>query len=200
MPALFNFTLMDILLILLVIAVPVLILVYGVYVSIIKKKNVVEESLSGIDVQLKKRHDLIPNILEIAKKFMSHEKSLLTEITELRTEAVKLADAKGGKNLEKRMQTEAHLDNKLSQLMVNVENYPNLKSDQTMLHAQQTYNEVEEHIAASRRFYNAAVRSLNDTIKIWPMSMIASMVKVEAFPYFEATAEEKGPINAADIL
>lgn len=191
---------MGILLPIIVIAAVVLMFVYSIYVTIIKKKNQVDESLSGIDVQLKKRHDLIPNVLTIAKKFMTHEKSLITEVTELRTQAVKMSDAKTAKQLEKKMQVEAHLHNKLGQLMISVENYPNLKSDQPMMQAQRTYNEVEEHIAASRRFYNAAVRSLNDTIKIWPMSMIAAWVNVEAFPYFEIEESERGPINAGDIL
>ncbi len=191
---------MGILLPIIVIAAVVLMFVYSVYVTIIKKKNQVDESLSGIDVQLKKRHDLIPNVLTIAKKFMTHEKSLIKEVTELRTEAVKMADAKTPKQLEKKMQVEAHLHNKLGQLMISVENYPTLKSDQPMIQAQRTYNEVEEHIAASRRFYNAAVRSLNDTIKIWPMSMIAGWVSVEPFPYFEIEESERGPVNAGDIL
>lgn len=191
---------MELIALIVVIAVVLLVFFYSIYFTVIRKKNKVEESLSGIDVQLKKRHDLIPNILEIAKKFMKHEKSLMTDITKLRTEAIKYAGATDPKKLEKRMQAEAHLHNKLGQLMINVENYPQLKSDQTMIHAQETYNEVEEHIAASRRFYNASVRSLNDTIKIWPMSIVASMIGVDVFPYFEISDDEKEPVNAADIL
>ncbi len=184
----------------LAIAVLLFALAYSVYVKIARKKNAVEESLSGIDVQLKKRHDLIPNVLRIAKKFMQHEKELIKEVTELRTQAVEHASDTKPKDLNQRMELESHLQNKLGQLMVAVENYPDLKSDQPMVQAQKTYNEVEEHISASRRFYNANVRNLNDTILIWPMSMIASMMGVSAYPYFEISPEEQAPVNASDIL
>lgn len=162
------------------------ILAYGVYVSVIRKKNAVEESFSGIDVQLTKRHDLIPNVIATAKKFMTHEKQLMEEITELRTSAMKVAH---GKDISKAVKTETELSNKLSQLLINVENYPNLKSDTTMTNVQDALADVEEHIAASRRFYNSAVRSLNDTIQVWPMSMIAAWIKVKPYPYFEADKE-----------
>lgn len=166
----------------------VLVLTYVVYAGIIRKKNAVEEAFSGIDVQLTKRHDLIPNVIATAKKFMSHEKGLMEEITELRTNAMKVAH---GKDIGKAFKTEAELGNKLSQLMVNVENYPNLKSDTTMLNVQEAFEDVEEHIAASRRFYNSAVRVLNDTVQVWPMSMIAGMISIKAYPYFEADEKAK---------
>lgn len=159
---------------------------YSVYITVVRKKNAVEEAFSGIDVQLTKRHDLIPNLIATAKKFMTHEKTLMAEITELRTEAMKVAH---GKDIKKAIDTENELGGKISQLLVNTENYPDLKSDAAMTNVQNAFADVEEHIAASRRFYNSAVRSLNDTIQIWPMSMIASMVKVKPYPYFEANKD-----------
>lgn len=160
-----------------------LFIVYGVYVGIIRKKNAVEEAYSGIDVQLTKRHDLIPNVIATAKKFMAHENKLFEEITALRTSAMHVAH---GKDIKKAIQTENELSGKLNQLMVNVENYPTLKSDSTMVNVQEALENVEEHLAASRRFYNSAVRVLNDTVQVWPMSMIAAMVQIKAYPYFEA--------------
>ena len=178
----------------------VLIFAYGVYVSIVRKRNKVQEAYSGIDVQLTKRHDLIPNVLSVAKNFMKHEKSLFTDITALRTQAVKQQHPKDAKSVKKALETEMDLGAKLNQLMVNVENYPNLKSDQTMVNAQKSLENVEEHIAASRRFYNSSVRVLNDTIQIWPMSMIASFVKVEPYPFFEADKEAEEVPDASALL
>ncbi len=176
----------------------ILIGLYMIYVGLINKKNTAKEAFSGIDVQLKKRYDLIPNILFIANKFMEHERELLTGITELRAQAAKLpADLN-------KVQEKIDLDNKISgmmgQLMVSVENYPQLKSDQTMLQAMQTYNEQEEHIAAARRFYNSAVKELNNAVEIFPSSLVAVLVNVKGLPFFEATETERQGINAADYF
>ena len=165
---------------------------YSLYVSVIREKNAVEEAFSGIDVQLTKRHDLIPNIVATAQKFMEHEKGLLEEITQLRTNAIQAAQ---GKDLEKTIATENTLGTKLGQLMVSVENYPTLKRDNTMLEVQKSLQDVEEHLAASRRFYNSAVRQLNDSIQVWPMSMIAAWLKIKAYPYFEATEASRAVPN-----
>ena len=179
--------------------IPVLLVlfVYSVYISVIRKRNAVEEAFSGIDVQLTKRHDLIPNLIATAKKFMTHEKNLMEEITELRTNAMKVAH---GKDIGKAIKTENELSGKLNQLMVNVENYPNLKSDTTMTNVQDALQDVEEHIAASRRFYNSSVRVLNDTIQVWPMSMIAGWVKVKVYPYFEADKDAEEVPDAGKMF
>ena len=88
----------------------------------------------------------------------------------------------------------------MGQLMVSVENYPQLKSDQTMLQAMQTYNEQEEHIAAARRFYNSAVKELNNAVEIFPSSLIAVLVNVKGLPFFEATETERQAVNADDYF
>ena len=102
------------------------------------------------------------------------------------------------------VQEKIDLDNKISgmmgQLMVSVENYPQLKSDQTMLQAMQTYNEQEEHIAAARRFYNSAVKELNNAVEIFPSSLIAVLVNVKGLPFFEATETERQAVNADDYF
>ncbi|MCE9680392.1 LemA family protein [Shewanella sp. AS1] len=176
------------------------IIAYLWYVSLIKKRNSAREALSGIDVQLTKRADLVPNILKIAKKFMEHEKSLLTEITALRAQVTAGYDVTDSGAIKTHLAAAEKLNAKVGQLMVNVENYPELKSDVTMLQAMQTYNEVEEHISAARRFYNAAVGELNTAVEIFPGSIIASMAKVKVMPFYEAEAAARVSVDAADYL
>ncbi len=176
------------------------IIAYLWYVSLIKKRNTGREALSGIDVQLKKRSNLVPNILKIAQKFMDHEKSLLTEITELRTQAVAGYSDTDPDAVKKHLQVSEQLNQKMSQLMVSVENYPELRSDNTMLQAMQTYNEVEAQLSAARRFYNSAVSELNTAVEIFPGSIIASIANVKVMPFYEADEAAKAPVDAADYL
>lgn len=176
------------------------IIAYLWYVSLIKKRNTGREALSGIDVQLKKRANLVPNILKIAQKYMDHEKSLLTEITELRTLATKGYSDIDPDAVKAHLEISEKLNQKMSQLMVSVENYPELKSDNTMLQAMQTYNEVEAQLSAARRFYNSAVSELNTAVEIFPGSIIASMASVKVMPFYEADEASKAPVDAADYL
>ena len=154
--------------------------------------------MGGVDVQLKKRYDLIPNILTIANKFMEHERGLIEDITNLRTQAASIrSDAN---TISEKMNLDNQIANKMGQLMVNVENYPQLKSDQTMIQAMQTYSEVEEHIAAARRFYNSAVNDLNNAVEIFPSSMFAAILGITAYPFFEAEEAARNSINASDYF
>lgn len=179
----------------------VVVALYFWYISLVGRRNKVKEALAGIDVQLTKRHDLIPNILTIAQNFMSHETEIFSRITELRTQATQQrTDAGDPDKLHERLQTEAELQGAMHQLMVNVENYPALKSDTTMLQAQQTYNEVEEHIAAARRFYNSAVNDLNNAAQVFPGNLIAAATGIKPYPYYEAEEGARAPVNAADYL
>ena len=184
--------------IILAVCAVILFILYNTYVSVIQKKNKVTEAFSGISVQLKKRYDLIPNILAIAAKFMEHEKSLMEEVTKLRTQAVALPN--NFDNIGKKLELDTQIKNKMGQIMVAVENYPQLKSDQTMISAMQTYNEVEEHIAAARRFYNAAVLELNNAVEIFPSSIIAGMVGAKKQEFFSVDEAETKPVNASDFF
>ncbi|MEI4549430.1 LemA family protein [Pseudoalteromonas spongiae] len=174
-----------------------IVIFYAWYVSIITKRNAMEEAFSGIDVQLKKRTDLIPNVLAIAKKFMTHEKELLEEVTRLRTDVLNAASSN---NNEQRFKLEGQLENSLSGLMIAVENYPELKSDGTMLDAQRTYADVEAHISAARRNFNSANRVLRNAIQVFPGNIIAAMVGVKAMAFFEISESERQPVNAAELL
>lgn len=180
------------------VAVVIIFWAYNLYVSIIKKKNKVMEAFSGISVQMKKRYDLIPNILTIANKFMEHEKSLMEEVTALRAKAVSLPNNLD--NLGKKLALDSEIRSKMGQLMVAVENYPQLKSDQTMTNAMQTYNEIEEHIAAARRFYNSAVLELNNAVEIFPSSVIAGMLNIHKQEFFQINEAETKPISASDYF
>ena len=182
----------------LIITAVVLFLVYQMYVSVIQKKNKVMEAFSSIDVQLKKRYDLIPNILTMANKFMEHEKGLFEEVTKLRTQAMSLPN--DIKNIGQKLQLDSQIKSLMGQIMVAVENYPTLKSDQTMLTAMQTYNEVEEHIAAARRFYNSAVLELNNAVEIFPTSVIAAACGVTKQEFFQAEEVARQAVNASDDL
>ncbi len=180
------------------VALVVLIVLYNMYVQIIQKKNKVKEAMGGIDVQLNKRYSLIPNILTIANKFMEHEKGLMTEVTALRTQAASLKST--ADTIAKKIDLDNQIAAKMGQIMLNVENYPQLKSDQTMIQAMQTYAEVEEHIAAARRFYNSAVNDLNNSAEIFPSSIIANMIGVRPYPFFEANEVARQEIHAADYF
>ena len=190
---------MDLNLIILgVVALIIVIALYNLYAGVIQKKNKVEEAFSSIDVQLKKRYDLIPNILTIAQKFMDHEKGLFEEVTKLRTQALSLSNNYG--DIDKKITLDKEIMGKMGQIMVAVENYPQLKSDQTMINAMQTYNEVEEHIAAARRFYNSAAVELKNAVEIFPSSLVAALLGIKAADFFKTDEAEKQPINASDYL
>lgn len=193
-----DFTIMVISVILLVLAIILVVAFYGMYTGLIKKKNKLNEAMSGIDVQLNKRYSLIPNILTIANKFMEHETELFGQISALRSQAAGIRSTQD--TIAKKIDLDNQIAAKMGQLMVNVENYPQLKSDQTMANAMQTYNELEEHIAAARRFYNSAVNDINNSIEIFPSSLVAGMLGLTVYPFFEASEDAKKEINASDYL
>jgi LemA protein len=169
---------------------------YFWYITLVSRRNSVLEALGSVDVQMKLRFDLIPNILKIAQKFMDHEKSLLNDITLLRTQAQSTYQKNDTTSVAKHLQATEQLSHKLQQLMVSVENYPQLKSDQTMIQTMSTYNEVESQIAAARRFYNSSVAALNNAAQIFPGTLIASWANIQPMPYFKAEEAVQTPIPA----
>lgn len=185
---------------LLIMAGVLLIAGYFWYVTIISRRNKAREAFSGIDVQLKKRHDLIPNILKIARRFMEHERGLMEEITKLRAQAVSQAGTGGPEAAAAKFDVERALQDRLGKLMVAVENYPNLKSDSHMLQAQRTFSEVEANISAARRFYNASVTDLRNSIQIFPGTLIARLANVADMPLFEAAEMDRSPVDADAYL
>ncbi|MEN3158146.1 LemA family protein [Alkalimonas sp. NCh-2] len=185
---------------------PLLALLIGYcwYVAIISRRNAVLDALSGIDVQLKKRHDLIPNVLAIARRFMQHEQALLEQITRLRSEAFsalqKTEQSQSAKDIEHHFALEQQLQQTMGRFMVQAEAYPELTSAQPMITAQHTYQEVEANIAAARRFYNTSVRRLRNSCEIFPGSLLVKLTNVEPFPFYEADNVERQNVHAADLL
>ncbi|MCO6176238.1 LemA family protein [Flavobacterium sp. NRK F10] len=182
-----------ILLIIVIITLPVffitLIVFIVIYNGLVKKRNQVEYAFSGVDVALQKRGELIPNLVESVKKYMSHEQDTLKEIVELRSKITQIDP-----NSNERFNLENELGGLVKGLMVNVESYPELKSNENMLHLQRTLNEVEEQISASRRAYNFAVNNLNNAIQSFPSNILASINDFKLRPYFQADeATKKAP-------
>ena len=171
---------------------------YSLYAGVIQKKNKVQEAFSAIDVQLKKRYDLLPNILAIAQKFMEHERSLFEDVTKLRTKALNISN--NYSNIDEKIKLDKQITKKMGQILVSVENYPQLKSNQTMVTAMQTYNMVEEHIAAARRFFNAAALDLKNAAEIFPSSIVAEMLHIKPAEFFTIEEEERQSINSSDYF
>ena len=168
---------------------------YAIYASLIATKNNVREAASGIDVQLKKRYDLIPNMLKAAKKYMEHEKAVFNEVTKLRETAMNAAD------FADKFKADAELTDALRTFRIQAEAYPELKSDTSMVTAMQAMGEAEEHIAASRRFYNSAVKEYKNALEIFPSSMVAKMMGLEdKYPFFEAAEVEKQAVDVNEYL
>jgi LemA protein len=181
------------------VAVAILAGAYLWYAALITRRNKVNEAMSSVDVHLNQRHDLIPNIVKLAGRFMEHERELLTDVTRLREEARRPVGSTPGE-VGKRFQLEGQLEQRMGQLLVSMEAYPQLKSDQPLIEAQRTWTETEAQITAARRFYNAAVNQLNNAIQIFPGPIIAPIAGVQTMPFFEASAEARAAPNVDDLM
>ena len=155
------------------------------YNSLVKARNVIQESWRQIDVELNRRYDLIPNLVETVRGYASHERGVLEKVTSLRQNAMALAAQVQGAPNEQRAAAESALTEAVRGLMVSVESYPNLKSNTNYLELQRELADTEDRIAASRRFYNANVRDYNTRIESVPTNIIAGMGKFERATYFE---------------
>ena len=172
---------------------------YNLYVQLIKKRNKVKEAMSGIDVQLNKRYSLIPNLFKSAAKYMEHERDLLENITSLRSQAASIKSV-DEKSVAQKIELDKKITAGMGQFFVSVENYPQLKADGPIIQTMQTYSEIEEHIAAARRFYNSAVNELNNATEIFPSSLVAMFIGVKSYPFFEADEQVKKEINVSDYF
>ncbi len=170
-------------LIIVLIVVGVLIVwVIALYNGLITLRNRTKEAWSDIDVQLKRRHDLIPNLIESVKGYMKHEQGLLENITKARSAAMA---AQSSGNTAELAKQEGMLGNLLGGLRVAVEAYPDLKANQNMAQLMDELSDTENKIQASRRFYNGMVRDFNTKIETFPNNMIAGMLKFEKYNFFE---------------
>lgn len=170
-----------------VIAIVIITLIYSfaTYNNFVKLSNQVKEAFSTMDVYLKKRWDLIPNIVEVVKGYAKYEKETLKEIVELRNSAYNKMS-----NSEK-VETNTKLSNELSKLMAVVENYPELKANENFRDLSNQLSKVEEDIANSRKYYNGAVRIYNNKVQMFPSNIIASMFGYKEQKMFEIDINEK---------
>ncbi len=165
--------------VILAVVVVIILWLIGVYNGLIRLKNRVKEAWADIDVQLKRRYDLIPNLMETVKGYMKHEEGVLTKVTEAR------AAAMGAKSIEDKAKAENMLSETLKSLFAVSESYPDLKASQNFLQLQDEISDTENKIQASRRFYNTQVRDFNTKIEVFPTNMIAGMLKFKAWDFFE---------------
>jgi LemA protein len=166
-----------------------------IYNSLIGRKNEVENALGGLDAHLKQRYDLIPNLVAATKKYMEHESGVLEKIVELRNIAAQ-------KNLSQKKKQDINTDisNALTGLMVQVEQYPELKASANFVELQKSLKEVEENIAASRRFYNAAVTEYNNGIQMFPHTLIATLLQFKKKEVFNIPEAEKKNVNIQNLF
>lgn len=172
-----------------------LLIIISVFNSLTNKKNQVANAFGTIDVQLKNRYDLIPNLVATVQQYAAHEKELLTKITGLRTLALQQ-----GVSPEDRVKLDNQISAALSGLMVAVENYPDLKASQNFIDLQRALNEVESQIAAARRAYNAAVTDYNNAIEMFPGNLMAGMMLLKTRQVFAATETERGNVNVKNLF
>ncbi len=157
----------------------------GVYNGLVKLNNRTKEAWSDIDVQLKRRHNLIPNLVETVKGYAKHERELFEKVTQARTQALN-ANSPGEK-----AQAENVLSGTLKSLFAVAENYPELKASENFAKLQDELSDTENKIQAARRFYNGNVRDFNTKIQVFPNNLIAGWLKFKKYDYYEAAEGEK---------
>ncbi len=176
----------------LIIFAVVIVLFIGIYNSLVRGRNRVEEAWSDIDVQLKRRYDLIPNVLETVKGYASYERGTLESVTNARTAAM------GAKTADEKARAENTLSSALKTLFAVAENYPDLKANTNFLDLQRELADTENKIQAARRFYNGLVRDLNTKIESFPTNMFASMFGFSKKEFFGLESEtERGPVKVS---
>ncbi len=168
-----------VLLVFLGIIVVVIMWIVGIFNSLVRLRNQVKNAWSQIDVQLKRRHDLIPNLIETAKGYMKHERETLQSLTEARSRAM------GADGIGEKIKAEGQLSEAMGKFFVVVENYPDLKASQNFLALQEELSTTENRIAYSRQGYNDQVLFLNNKIQMFPSSIIAGMFHFKEEEFFE---------------
>jgi len=177
----------TVIIIILVIVVIIALIGMGSYNGFVKSRNMIQESWRQIDVELNRRYELIPNLVETVRAYAAHERNTLDDITRLRSQAQQIAQSDGSLPSQQRSDVEQALTGAVHNLIVSVEAYPDLKSNQNFLELQKQLTETEDRIAAGRRFYNANVRVYNTKVESVPSNVIANAFKFEKATYFEVT-------------
>ena len=180
-----------VLIIILIILLILLIAMFAIYNTLVRLRNRVKNAWSQIDVQLKKRYDLLPNLIETVKGYMKHEANTLTKITELRSQAM------SAKDIGMKMKANTALSSALGSLKVAFENYPDLKASQNFLMLQEELSGIENKIAYARQFYNDSVMLNNNKIEMFPTNIVAGMFSFKKQDFFEAPENEKKNIKVS---
>ena len=175
----------------LVVVVVLVLGVIGIYNNLVKLRNNRENAFANIDVQLKQRHDLIPQLVATVKGYAEHEKELLTRVTEAR------AAAMSATGINDKIQAENALSSALAGLKVSLEAYPDLKANQNFLQLQTEIADIENKIAATRRYFNTATRELNNAVQTFPSNILAGMFGFKKEPMFEIPQEDRATIEKA---
>ena len=172
--------------VLIIAAAAIVIWMIIIYNLFIRDRNLIKEAWSGIDVQLKRRHNLIPNLVASVKGYSQHEKTLLEDITQKRSEAVKF------ESIKDKAPVESDLSGMLKNLFAVVENYPDLKASENFLSLQNQLVEIEDQLQYARRYYNGAVRNYNIRVESFPSNILAGIFNFKQDNFFEITlATEK---------
>jgi LemA protein len=185
---------MMIVLIFLAILVLLILMAISLYNRLVRLRNNREQAFADVDVQLKLRHDLIPQLVDSVKGYMGHERGVLTDITEARANAMK------ANTINEKIEAENKLSTALEGLKVSLEAYPDLKASQNFMDLQNEISDVENKIAAARRFFNSATKELNVATELFPSNLIAVLFNFKREPMFElgdqrAAAEEPPKIQ-----
>jgi len=163
------------------------------YNSLVKLRNRAKEAWADIEVQLKRRHNLIPNLVETVKGYAAHEREVLEKVTEARTKAM------GAQTMQEKREAENFLSQTLKSLFAVAENYPDLKASQNFLELQRELRDTEDKIQAARRFYNANVRDLNTKIESFPTNIIAKLFGFKKMDLFEIEEAEERKVPKVEF-
>ena len=175
------------LIVIIAIVVVIAIIVVVLYNGLVRRRNQVDNAWSQIDVQLKRRHDLIPNLVEAVKDYMSYEQETLTKVTDARAAAV----SAGSQGPEAQAHAENALTQSLRSLFAVAENYPDLKANQNVLSLQEELTTTENKISFARQFYNDSVMTFNMMIQQFPSNLLAGMFNFSAREFFQAEEADK---------
>lgn len=178
--------------IIIAIVVVLIIAIVSLYNALIRLKNRVDEAWSDIDVQLKRRYDLIPNLISTVKGYAQHERETLERVVEARNFA---ANNQQSSSVQKQAEAENMLSSALKSVFALSESYPDLKANTNFLELQRELSDTENKIQAARRFYNSNVRDFNTKIQVFPSNLIASKLKFTKYDYFEIESSEAEPVE-----
>ncbi len=177
-----------------IVALPLLIFAV-LYNSLVNRRNQAQYAFASVDALLKKRYDLIPNLVAAVKQYMQHEAGTLTEITALRARATA-----GGLSGDEAVEVNNRITKALRGLMVQVENYPQLRASENFQHLQASLNEVEEQLSAGRRAFNAAVTDLNNAVEMFPTNIVAGMMGFRRRALFEIPEAERENVSVKELF